>query len=57
MMEKRNVATERRVKDEDEKELEKEAALFGGLLLGKKAEARDPKPAEEDEKSDEDTLR
>lgn len=56
MMEKRNVATERRVKDEDEKELEKEAALFGGLPE-KKAEARDPKPAEEDEKSDEDTIR
>lgn len=56
MMEKRNVATERRVKDEDEKELEKEVALFGGLPE-KKAEARDPKPAEEDEKSDEDTIR
>lgn len=55
-MEKRNVATERRAKDKDEKELEREAALFGGVPE-KKAGARDPEPAREDEKSDEDTLR
>lgn len=55
-MEKRNVATSRRARDaDDDADLEREASLFGGVPE-KRAGSRDKSPAEEDERSDEDTL-
>ena len=55
-MEKRNVATGRRAVEDDEDEVRREASLFGGVPE-KRAGSRDPAPSEEDERSDEDTLR
>ena len=56
MMEKRNVATERRTHGvNDEEDLAKDVALFGPSE--KKASAKDTKPVEEDEKADEETLK
>lgn len=56
MMEKRNVATERRTRGvDDEDELRREADLFGATE--KRASAADESARKADEEADEDTLR